>query len=103
MPAVTRVNFALGGQLGAAAITAKRMACVEQFLYGAGIGVVALALPQYFTVPAQAVRLQAVEDAVGSTGDFTWWVQIFHAQQPTAAVVAGIEKTGESTYERAQV
>jgi hypothetical protein len=49
------------------------------------------------------VLLQAVEDVLRGSGFLPGWVQVFHAQQPLTAVMAGIKVAGNCGDQGAQM
>ena len=83
----------IGAQQGAAAVTGKQVACRGQLFQCGGVGGAALTLEQDVPVPVQAVALQAVEDARGRACFLAGRIEVFHAHQPAAAVMTGVEKT----------
>ena len=93
---LTLAAVAAAGPVGthqrAAAVTGKQVACGGQLFQCGGVGGAALALEQDVPVPVQAMALQAVEDARGRACFLAGRIEIFHAHQPAATVLTGVEK-----------
>ncbi len=57
----------------------------------------------HLAIPGEAEGFERAEDGVGAAGDDARGVQVFHAQQPPPAVMAGVEVTAQGRDERPQV
>jgi hypothetical protein len=89
------------GELQAAAGTFEQQASCPQPLQGRGVVAQAMALTDDFAVPLEAEGVQRGEDPPGGTGNFARPVEILQAQQPAAAVGAGVEKARGRGVQRA--
>ncbi|MNT40844.1 hypothetical protein D3C72_1771820 [compost metagenome] len=75
----------------------------EELLYQLVVGGMALALPDHFAVPLEAVAFQRAEDRRLGAFDLARRVQVFHAHQPATADSSGIEIRGEGGDQRTEM
>ena len=59
------------------------------------IVVAALTLIDKRTIPVHAKGFQCVQDVICCPGYFPWRIQVFHAQQPVALVMACVKITAD--------
>ncbi|KAG1247480.1 hypothetical protein G6F68_014182 [Rhizopus microsporus] len=90
------------GDFAPGAAAAVEQAARGQRVEGGLVSGVALRLPHDVAVPVQAQRVQLRHDGVGGARDGAGGVHVFHAQQPTPAVGARIQPTGQGSHTRAR-
>ena len=88
---------------GAAAGTGIDEIACEQPIHGCLIQVRAFALTNDGLSPLETEHVKCADDAIGTTGDFPWPVQIFHPDQPVALCVAGIQIACDRSDQRAEM
>ena len=71
-----------------------------QLLEGFLIGGVPRTLPENFFVPLETMIQKALQDTLRGAGFFAGGIEIFHAQQPTPPVPAGVKITRQSGDQR---
>jgi hypothetical protein len=62
-----------------------------ELIQSSNVYVVTMALIYDITVPVQTESIQSPQDAIRAAGHNTGCIEILDAQQPAAAVVAGID------------
>src|SRR5690606_16546270 len=62
-----------------------------------------IALVEHLTIPVQAIGLQRMEYVRIGSGEVAGGVQIFHTHQPDAALMTGVQITGEGSDQRAEM
>jgi hypothetical protein len=109
MAAGSRVDLAIYPmQRGIGDLFARAAAgidCAEalQFMQRLFIGRRAPALVDYFLVPMQSAGFQRAQDVVRGAGQAARRIEIFHAQQPAAAVMLGVEVAAQRGDQRAEM
>jgi hypothetical protein len=54
-------------------------------------------------IPGQAKLFQCAQDVITGSGNLAWRVKVFHAQQPLALVMPGIQKAPGCGNQRSEV
>ena len=67
------------------------MAAGNQGIQRVLIGGQSLTLPYHGAIPGKPEGFQRAQNGVGGAGHFAWWVQVFDAQQPLAALAACVQ------------
>ena len=89
------MDAATGGQVAAAAVADKGLVAGEQYFQRGLVGLAARALPEHRAIVGQAERRQCLELRIRCTGHGARRVDVFDAQPPQAAVVAGEQPAAE--------
>ena len=79
------------------------MSAFDKLIQGSLVEFPAFALIDDRAIPLEAVNLKQAQDFVGMGLAAAWLVQVFHAQQPLAAVPACIEITAHGGNQRAEM
>jgi hypothetical protein len=90
-------------QVLAAAVARIDGTGAAQLVDGGVIGGGAAGLPHDIAIPLEAETLEGLQDGIGGAAYDARLVDVFHAQQPAAAVVTRIEVTCQRRDEGARV
>src|SRR5690606_36988017 len=98
-----RIAPVMGDDLPARAIAVIGQIVVEPLFDGVLIKVQPLALVDHLAVPVQAIAVQRVKYVRSGPGEVAGGIQIFHAHQPGATLMTGIQITGDGSEQRAEM
>src|SRR5690606_14623398 len=93
----------MGDDLPARAIAVIGQIVVEPSIDGVLIKVQPLALVEDLAVPVQAIAVQRVKYVRSGPGEVAGGNQIFHAHQPGATLMTGIQRTDDGSEQRAEM
>lgn len=86
--AVINATYALNTRPRAGAVIGKALFSKPRQTFT--VGIMALRLPEYVAVPVKTVMFQLTQNSVCCTGNFTWRIDIFNADQPLTLAGASL-------------